>query len=186
MNTPLPTTSLDLTHALVNLNQAAQLLTSQLNTVDNASLSLIPGKNGFAWESFAIPEEKTSLKQLETLVRKLSGKKKQKLAIPVTTGQTFIEVANILFVRSRGNFAHIHLANGEVVKSSRSLSWIDELLTGTDFCRIHNSYLVNFNHIKEYIRQDGGYVVMCDGKVISISRRRKDSFLAQLAEWNEQ
>ena len=36
----------------------------------------------------------------------------------------------------------------------------------------------------EYIRQDGGYVVMSNGKPISVSRRKKDEFMHCLSKWN--
>jgi hypothetical protein len=36
----------------------------------------------------------------------------------------------------------------------------------------------------EYIRNEGGFVVMQGGKAISISRRRKDDFLQALERFN--
>ena len=38
--------------------------------------------------------------------------------------------------------------------------------------------------MQEYIRNDGGYVVMSNQKAISISLRRKEDFLLALAAWN--
>ena len=35
----------------------------------------------------------------------------------------------------------------------------------------------------EYIRNEGGYVIMSDGKAISVSRRKKDDFLRSLEKW---
>lgn len=54
---------------------------------------------------------------------------------------------------------------------------IDETLSGPDFYRIHNSFLINLNHIKKYVRGDGGYVVMNDGSTVSISRTKKNEFV---------
>ena len=54
---------------------------------------------------------------------------------------------------------------------------IDEALSGPDFYRIHNSYLINLNHISKYVRGDGGYVVMQDGVTVSISRSRRQEFM---------
>ena len=36
----------------------------------------------------------------------------------------------------------------------------------------------------EYIRNEGGFVIMESGKAISISRRRKDDFLRALDRFN--
>jgi two-component system LytT family response regulator len=37
-------------------------------------------------------------------------------------------------------------------------------------------------HVKEYIRSEGGTVMMSNGNTIEISRRRKDLFLAKVKE----
>lgn len=54
---------------------------------------------------------------------------------------------------------------------------IDETLSGNDFYRIHNSFLINLNHIQKYIRGEGGYVIMDDGATVSISRTKKQEFV---------
>jgi len=40
--------------------------------------------------------------------------------------------------------------------------------------------LINFKFLKKYIRDDGGYVVMSDGKTIPIAKRRKEEFLSRM------
>ena len=80
----------------------------------------------------------------------------------------------------------LHLDDGkDPVPITRTLSWLEKELEARDFCRVHHSYLVNFNHMTEYIRNDGGYVILTNGKAISISRRKKDHFLSQLEKWNK-
>ena len=54
---------------------------------------------------------------------------------------------------------------------------IDEELSGPDFFRVHNSYLINLNQISKFVRGDGGYVVMADGATVSISRSRRQEFM---------
>jgi two-component system, LytTR family, response regulator len=45
------------------------------------------------------------------------------------------------------------------------------------FYRVHNSHLVNLAYIKKYIRGDGGQIIMQNGDVIDVSRRKKEEFL---------
>ena len=47
------------------------------------------------------------------------------------------------------------------------------------FFRIHNSYIVNLNKIKEFIKHDG-YVVMQSNDKIPVARQRKSDFLEKL------
>lgn len=108
----------------------------------------------------------------------------QKFGFPVATGQQFIDLKGVIFAQADDNVAHLHLEDKQEIKITKSLAWLEEQLEGQGFCRIHHSYLVNLHHLHEYIRNDGGYVVMSNQKAISISRRRKDQFLEALEKWN--
>jgi two-component system LytT family response regulator len=48
------------------------------------------------------------------------------------------------------------------------------------FFRIHNSYVVNINYIKEYIKNDGQYVVLENGTNIPVARSKKNTLLQLL------
>jgi two-component system, LytTR family, response regulator len=60
---------------------------------------------------------------------------------------------------------------------SKVLKDIDEALTGPDFFRVHNSFLINLNRIKKFVRGEGGYVIMDNDATISISRSRRQEFM---------
>lgn len=106
-----------------------------------------------------------------------------KVVFPIATGQQFIDPQDILYASAEDNVAVLHLAGKETVRLTKSLSWVEELLEDHGFCRIHHSYLINLYHMNEYVRQDGGYVIMNDKKLISVARRRKDEFLSKLEGW---
>ncbi len=108
-----------------------------------------------------------------------------KIALPISTGQQFIDPDDIIYISAEDNVAFVHLPNKEKVKLTKSLGWVEDLLDDPAFCRVHHSYMINFNHLKEYVRQDGGYVIMSDKKLISVARRRKDLFLESLEVWKK-
>lgn len=107
-----------------------------------------------------------------------------KLGFPISTGQQFINLDDIIYAEAQDNNSVLHLIENQQVHLTRSLGWLEEHLNNYKFSRIHHSYLINVNHLKEYIRNEGGYVVMSNGKGISISRRKKDTFLKNLEDWN--
>jgi two-component system LytT family response regulator len=107
-----------------------------------------------------------------------------KMAFPISTGKLFLDVKDIVYAEADDNIAKLHLTGKDEVKLTKPLSWVENQLEDFGFCRIHNSYLINFNQMTEFIRNDGGYVIMSDGKAISVSRRRKDDFLAKMEKWN--
>ncbi|MCG8330004.1 MAG: LytTR family DNA-binding domain-containing protein [Chitinophagales bacterium] len=106
-----------------------------------------------------------------------------KIGFPIATGQQFLAPDEIIYISTEDNVAILHLAERKQIKLTKSLGWVEELLTEKGFFRAHHSYVINFNHMSEYVRQDGGYIIMSDKKLISLARRRKDDFLLALEAW---
>jgi two-component system LytT family response regulator len=69
------------------------------------------------------------------------------------------------------------LKGGEKLMVSKPMGQLEEILEGNSFFRVHNSHLINMNHIRQFVRSDGGYVVMDDNTTVSVARNRKDDFL---------
>lgn len=55
-------------------------------------------------------------------------------------------------------------------------------LSGEDFFRVHNSFVINLNQIKKFIRGEGGYVLMNDGQRI-IARSKREDFFARFEKF---
>jgi two-component system LytT family response regulator len=89
-------------------------------------------------------------------------------------------VAQIIYCKASGNYTEIFMTGGTKYLVCRQLKEYDDLLFEHDFFRIHHSYLINLNHVKNYVKGDGGYVVMTDDATIDVSRRKKDSFLDRI------
>ena len=56
---------------------------------------------------------------------------------------------------------------------SKTLKEVEKKFLFTQFFRVHNSYLINLNHVKEYLKGLGGELIMTNGLTASISRNRK-------------
>ena len=127
-------------------------------------------------------EEKQSIpsrEQIDLLLQNLRHPARptvQRIALTTTDGMIFVSTQDILYCEAESNYTTVVLNSRKVV-ISKTLKEIDEALSGTDFYRIHNSYLVNLNQIQKFVRGDGGYVVMNDGKSVSISRSRRQEFM---------
>ena len=64
---------------------------------------------------------------------------------------------------------------------TKLLKDFEDLLLSYRFYRIHNSHLINLNYIQKYIRGEGGQVVLQNGDVVDVARRKKDEFLRLIA-----
>jgi two-component system, LytTR family, response regulator len=54
------------------------------------------------------------------------------------------------------------------------------MLIPFNFFRPHNSHLVNLNHVREFIRGDGGYLVMENKMKIPVSKNKREELLGLL------
>jgi two-component system LytT family response regulator len=105
---------------------------------------------------------------------------RMKLCIPTIKGFQVVEINDILYCEADKNYTVFHMADKKNVCSSRTMLEYELLLSDSFFMRVHRSYLINLNHIREYQRGDGGIVVMKDGMEIEISRRKKEPFLEKV------
>ena len=119
--------------------------------------------------------------QLEALLYNLrEGMQSPRIALPSGRGVDFVDASEIIYCNAESNYTHIVLLNGKKYTMSKTLKDVEQMLEQLNFFRVHQSYLINFKHLQRYIRDDGGYVVMVDGKQIPIAKRRKEEFLAKL------
>jgi two-component system, LytTR family, response regulator len=129
-------------------------------------------------------------KTVEKLSQKIGERSKSKLSrlnarfnkITVNTpkGMLFVPMHTILWIQSDNNYSTLHLDDGSSIITSRSIGDFEEMLTAFDFFRIHQSTLINLQHLIEYIRGDGGFVKLSNGKDLEVSRRRKPDLIAML------
>ena len=117
--------------------------------------------------------------KLEVLKQSLSESRSQedKIAISTTEGIDFIQVKTIVRIESNSNYSKLVLNNGTSIVVTKLLKDFEEMLGKYRFYRIHNSHLINLACISKYIRGDGGQVVMQNGDMIDVARRKKDEFL---------
>ncbi len=109
-----------------------------------------------------------------------AGNKLTRIGIGTGETITFIDLADIVRCESDSNYTYFILTSGKKILASNSLGDYEQLFVDTSFCRVHRSHLINLQHVKQYIKGDGGYAVMIDNSQVEISRRAKIEFLDKL------
>ncbi|MEO9804092.1 MAG: LytTR family DNA-binding domain-containing protein [Reichenbachiella sp.] len=104
----------------------------------------------------------------------------QKIAIPTSDGYEMVLIDEILYCQAEGSYTVLYLNGGASFMVSKNLKYYEDLLKKNNFIRIHHSSLVNCSKIKKVSKSDGGYIVMDDGKDLSISKSRRDETFAKL------
>ena len=115
--------------------------------------------------------------QLELLLEQLHKKQPQRITIPTTDGLRFINIGDIIYMEASNNYTNIYLTANQKFLVSRTLKDFEEMLPSETFLRIHHATIINKNHVETYIRGDGGQVVMRNGNVLDVSKRKKSDFL---------
>lgn len=112
---------------------------------------------------------------LKTYLEK--GLDNSKVALPMADGIQFVNRNEIVRCEACGNYTRIYLQENRTYLVARTLGEYEDLLSPYNFLRIHHAHLINLDHIEKYVRGEGGYVIMSDGAIVDISRRKKQDFL---------
>lgn len=105
-----------------------------------------------------------------------------RIAISTNKGLQFIDIHDIIYCKSEGSYSHIIMINNKKILLSKHLKEVEELLLLCDFMRIHHSYLVHMKHVQNYVRGEGGEVVMTDGARLPVARSKKEAFLKRIVQ----
>lgn len=104
----------------------------------------------------------------------------QRVALPQREGYDFVKVKDIMYCSADGGYTVISLMEGKKVLLSKSLGEVAEMLPVELFERIHHSTLINISYIKQFIKRDGGHIVMQDGMELAVSKSKKEQILYRL------
>jgi two-component system LytT family response regulator len=83
-----------------------------------------------------------------------------RLCIPSLKGFQVVEINEILFCEASGNYTIFYFKDTHTLCTTAAIHVYEELLDDAGFVRIHKSFLVNLLHVKEYLRGEGGTVVL--------------------------
>lgn len=104
----------------------------------------------------------------------------QKFTIPIAGGMEFLKIQNILYLKADGSYTHIYMIDGTKHLIAKKMKTFERLLEHPAMYRSHRSFLINLGHVKQFIRNEGGYIVMENNDVVSLARDKRDSFLDRI------
>jgi two-component system LytT family response regulator len=79
----------------------------------------------------------------------------------------------IIRCKSDNNYTEFHFNNGHKLLVTKTLKYYADILKEYHFLRVHQSHLINTQYIKEYIKSDGGYLILKDNSNIPVSVRKR-------------
>ncbi|MEQ5792363.1 response regulator transcription factor [Muricauda sp. NFXS6] len=117
--------------------------------------------------------------QLDTLMQSISrgNMRPEKICLATTAGMEFIAIQDIIVCKADGSYTSFILEDNNTLLVSKHLKEYENLLGEYQFMRVHNSYLINLNKVKKYIKSDGGHLIMSNDLEVNISPRKKDDLI---------
>jgi len=131
-------------------------------------------------------EEKNGSRHIETFLHNIQHRntpQKIKLCIPSLRGFQVVEVQDIIYMEASSNYTNFHFTNRSTICASKPIHEYEELLVDCNFVRVHKSFVVNLEHVKEYIRGEGGSVILSNNFEVEVSRRKKDMLMTRMKEY---
>ena len=127
--------------------------------------------------------QKILTEQIDSLldnVRENKKGKRGKIALASKESIEFVDPRDIISCEANSNYTNVYLCEGKKRVISKTLKEFEEMLIPFDFYRAHNSHLINLNHVREFIRGDGGYIVMENKMKVPVSKNKREELLELL------
>jgi len=127
-------------------------------------------------------QKKQDLSSFSMLKENLFQSTLSKIAISTVNAIKFIETNSILFMKADGAYTQIYLQDDTVITSSKSLKYYEDVLEYMpNFMRCHKSYLINLNFVTEYIKSNGGYLILHAKYEVALSSEKSEELLKRLS-----
>lgn len=155
----------------------------------------ISGKTRYAMELFQFHpldflEKPVDFKEVKHIVEtywKIVQQDQRQFFYQVKNERKRIPLTDILYFESNRKVILIHEVDGTVESYYDTLEIVSEKIEGTQFLRIHKSFLVNFQHITSCKRE---YITLVNGEILAISQSKRkevqekyNSYILEVMGW---
>ncbi|MBI1837212.1 MAG: response regulator transcription factor [Flavobacteriia bacterium] len=110
------------------------------------------------------------------------SKLNERLALHSQDKIHIVNICDIIRCESNVNYTEFHFNNAKKLLVSKTLKEFEDILTIHQFYRVHQSHLVNTKFIREYVKIEGGHLIMNDGSMVPVSTRKKPEVMKMLEE----
>ena len=123
-------------------------------------------------------------RNLEYLIANLNIKNEESRIITLSTSESYVyvQVGDIIRCEAQGAYTRFYIRQKTPLLVSKTLKEYEHLLQDHAFIRVHQSHLISLHEVDQYIKSDGGYIVLRDGSKIGVSRGRREAFLSAMED----
>ena len=125
-------------------------------------------------------QHKVVPEQLELLLNNVQAERKGKvgkIALASKESIEFVDAPDIICCEANSNYTNVYMVENRKRVISRTLKEFEDMLAPHQFFRPHNSFLINLNRVREFIRGDGGFLVMENKMKIPVSKNKREELM---------
>lgn len=128
----------------------------------------------------SMEDNKAFLKLEQIIKSSLAQSSTGKITVPTTEGYKVFRLDTVVRIEANGAYSKVVVEGSRPVLVSKNLKEMEELLPEGQFYRTHDSHIINFGHVREYKKEDGGAIILENNDEVPVSRRKKQEFLELL------
>ncbi len=131
-------------------------------------------------EKLSIDEQK---QQINT-VREVWNGEGSKLVLSLYDTFQVVDLDELMYCESDKGYTTFYCSSGKKHLVSKTLKEFEERLSKNNFVRPHQSFMVNLRFIDKY--EKSGTIYLKNGQRILVSSRKRENFLSEFLDWNNQ
>jgi len=121
-----------------------------------------------------------NIRLLAEQIRPSALKNVQRLALNSADRVHVVNLDDIIRCESERNYTTFFLKDKKQIVVTKTLKEYEDLLEPNGFVRVHHSHLINLAHLKEFVKNDGGYALMDDSSHVPVSVRKREDLMRAL------
>lgn len=173
----------------VSMSEGTSFRLFEKTDLSNVEVVFVTAHTKYAVEAFKVDAFDYILKpvimeELERVVSKLkirfdevsnqSGAKKNLIRIKISNTHKLVSSSDVVNISSEGNYSTIFFSNQKSLMITKNLKKVQEqYFNEFPFVRIHQSHIVNVNHVKEF---DRSHAILSNDQRLKISKSRHAHF----------
>lgn len=91
-----------------------------------------------------------------------------------------VNLDDIIHCKSDNNYTEFFMNDNQKIVVGKTLKYFADILKEYNFVRVHQSHLINLQFVKEFIKSDGGYIVLQNNQTIPVSVRKRNEVIEAL------
>lgn len=117
------------------------------------------------------------MEKMESLVENMNNVNQKKIVLNTQEFVHIVKLSDIIQIEADRNYTTFYLVNNKTILISKSLIEFEEILSTSNFFRVHHSNLINLYHVLKIDKQNM-QVIMSDNSKITIASRKKEQLFS--------